>query len=383
MSSKPTIRCSELDRLLLCNGSRTITPLVEQCSSQEASDGTLVHAHIARELIINHGAHQDSEWVIAPDNLPLSASWIVRFCIREATQETPKDWNMQVEASFAYEFEQFSLSGHIDCFAVNEDATEAIGWDWKTGYDPVDAADMNEQVSGYIILLKRAYPTLRKITFKIVQPRNDEDEGFQRVSEVTVEFSDSDSLINAFEKRINAALGNPLEVNSGRAQCRYCPAAIQCPAIQKEIDLMKATLTPEIIASIQRTPNDALLGDFAVSSATLTKPFDQAKELLHARLDETATVTAGCGTVISRKIEKGSYTVEDAPRFHQELKTLLPDEARRVKVYSFSMSKIKDEIAEVFNVPKTGKASVTAESLFDAKLRQFVKQGERKKLIFQ
>lgn len=146
---------------------------------------------------------------------------------------------------------------------------------------------------------------------------------------------------------------------------------------------MKMKLTPEILAAIKATPDDASLGDFVVTAKLLDQPSKDALELAKGRLDAQGYIDAGCGTRITQKIENGAYEVPDKPKFYAELRKMIPDDDKRAGAISFSMTKTKDVIAEVMNIPKTGtKAPVTAEGVFDGVFRPLVTQGTRRKLIF-
>ena len=364
----------------------TLEPLVAVRKSDEGAEGSMIHEEIARTLIHRfkaRGPEALSEFSFNDGATNFNVQWLVDFAIREVRDAVPSDWTLLVEESYAYEFGRFILSGHIDCAAFSPDGTEAIGFDWKTGYVPVDVADLNEQVLGYIILLKRAYPKLRKITFKIVQPRNDEDEGYPRVSFVTIEFPEGDeTIVSNFEARMTAALDQPMELSTGK-HCRFCPASLQCKAQLLELERMKATLTPEDIAKVKAEPDDGLLGDWILSSKALGESFDKAKELLCERLDAKGYVDASSGVRITQVFQGGSYSFPHPYEFYEKLCGLLPNPQQRAKALSFSVTRTKDQIAEVMGIPKSGKkAPVTAETVFDAALRPLVVQGQRRKFIF-
>ena len=97
--------------------------------------------------------------------------WISDFYFSVVKETVPADWSIEVEAALAYEMplareimvpvvergqlrmepcNSFTLSGHIDCLAMSPDGTRAIGFDLKTGYDPVDIAEYNWQILGAI-----------------------------------------------------------------------------------------------------------------------------------------------------------------------------------------------------------------------------------------
>lgn len=376
---KPTLRCSSLDRLIACPGSRTLEALVNPRQSEEGNEGTYIHSEIQLCLIRDLGAINGGPIFFYDGPLFPNSQWIVGYCVRECAEKLPSDWSLEVETGLSYEFDKFILSGHIDALALSPDATEAIGFDWKSVYNAVDIAEQNEQVLGYVILLARAYPSLRKVTFYIVQPRVDEEMGFQRVSSVTIEITPG--FIANFERRIERTLAYNMSLSSGPKQCRFCPAFLQCPALIEEREEMKITVNSEMLALIQKEPDDKLIASWVVSAKTLDAPIEQAREIAKARILEKGYITDKDGLNISIKKTAGAYEVTDPDQFQKSLLTLIPVE-RLAHVTKPSVTKIKDEIAKVLDIPKTGKAAITAESLFDAKLRPFVSQGEKLQLIF-
>lgn len=382
---KPTLRSSELDRALACPGSLTLVPLVAERVSDEGNEGTAIHAAVAARIVGELGAE-----VPDFDDRPLPAvnprsQWIVDSCFRTAQEMIPQGWSIQVECAMAYEFGgHFNLSGHVDCLAISPDGESAIGFDWKSGYRPVDVAEQNEQACGYMMLMRRAYPSLKKIAFVIHQPRNDEDEGFPRTSSVALG-GDSDELEDfhdSWGQRILNALRAPMQLDTGRTQCRFCPVSYQCPAIQAELELMKHTLTAEEVATLKKQPDPAKVGDFIISARTLKEPIEGATELLHELIDKNGYVDSGGGIRITRKIEKGSYEVTDPVAFFDALHGLLPEYKDMANAVTYSMTKAKKAIADVMKIPATGRAPLTAETVFDAKLRPYTIQGDRRKLIF-
>jgi hypothetical protein len=377
---KPTLRCSSLDRALSCHGSLTIEPLVDKRDGDEGIEGTCLHHISASRFVAEYGAVGESGPTPPQANLSFS-KWISDFYVRHVAECVPSDWSMEVEAALAYEFGRFNLSGHIDCVALSPDGTEARGFDLKTGYNPVDIAEENEQILGYMVLLKLAYPSLRKITFYIVQPRNDEDEGYERVSSVTIEGSRLEAAVPTLCARINEALDDYLTLTTGLKQCKFC-IGCSCPAIREEQKLMKLKLTPEMLAEIKRTPDDAVLGDFVVIGRMLSKPLDDAEALLHKRLDEIGVVVAGNGTTITRKIAKGGYEILEPVPLYKAAKELLVTDERIAACFKPSLSSMVTQVAEVMNVPKSGKGAVTGQSIVDVQIKPFTRQGERRLLQF-
>ena len=217
----PTIRASSLDRVLACPGSLTVNAIVKPRDGTEGDEGTLCHWLSAQRIKTEMGAIGDIG--AQPRGFYPNSVWISDYYVRHVMEVTPADYSLECEAALAYEFAAgagFVLSGHIDCLALSPDATHAIGWDLKTGYDPVDCADSNWQILGYCVLLKRAYPTLESVTFYIIQPRNDEDEGYERISVVTI--TDLDAATATLATKIADAISRPLELNTTIKGCRSC-----------------------------------------------------------------------------------------------------------------------------------------------------------------
>ncbi len=382
-----TLRASELDRVLTCNGSLSLVPLVAPRESDEGYEGTAIHDAIARRLIRDFGAVPPEDGLPAPDvppgyTIPKNATWIVDWCIRHVQERVPADWTLMVELGLAYEFTRWTGSGHFDFFAISPCETKAIGGDYKSGRDPVDPADHNEQVGLYLALAKRAWPQLAHIEFDIVQPRVSEEDGFERISTVVIEGERLERLVATLDARVCAALDNAMELNSGRKQCKWCPAKLQCDATIAEREFMKVTLTPESLAAVKRVPDDQQVADWVAASKTLAKAMDEATEIAKARIKEKGFIAMSDGTQITAKEEGGAYKVPDPRAFLSAVRTLLPTDDDLAQVVTFSQTRIKDRIAEVMNVPKTGKAAVTAESVHAAHLRPLVEQGVRVKLVF-
>ena len=311
------------------------------------------------------------------------SSWIAGYYFDFVAQTVTRDWSLEVEAALAYEFDRFILSGHIDSLGMNAEGTEAVFFDLKTSYDPVDPADSNWQVLGYAVLLLKAYPDLRKLTAYIVQPRNDEDDGFARISEPMV--LEGDRLANApasLEAEINAALDDWRTLDDGPRQCKWCRCALQCPATINRRESMKHTLTDAELERIKQTPDDATLAAWVIAKRVLGRPFDDATDMAKERIAANGSLTDGT-TTITAKVTGGSYSYPDPLAFLRALRRRLPDEAQLAKAIKFSMSGARDVIAEVTGLPKTSKRGESAQAVVDAELKPLAVQGEKTVLMFQ
>ncbi len=379
----PTLRCSELDRILACPGSLTLNAIVQHRQGDEGAEGTALHYLAHTKMVDEMAAVGD---LGATPEMPASLSfsvWIADFYASFVKETVPSDWSLECECALAFEWPRFTLSGHIDSVAISPDVTEAIGFDLKSGYDPVDIAEQNEQVLGYAVLLIRAYPTLKKITFYVVQPRNDEDEGFQRVSSVTIDGAIIERAAASLETRINAALDNGMEVETGRRQCKWCSAATICPAQIQLREEMKSRLTPELLETIKAVPDDALLGDWVISGRVINRAMEDAETLLKERIAANGSLTAGDGTLVTIKKQGGSYSFPNPGAFYSATRRLLPDDETYAATVKPSVTKTREAIAKALGLPKTSSKGRSAASVFDEELKPLCEQGEKSILVFQ
>lgn len=373
-----TIRASSLDRVLLCPGSLTLVPLVAPRDGQEGDEGTALHWLAHSEMVKDMAAVGDpGPTPVMPPSLAFS-HWISDYYVRTVRDIVPADWSLEVEAALAYEFGRFALSGHIDSLAMSPDATEAVFFDLKTGYDPVDPADCNEQCFGYGCLLLQAYPSLRRVTGYIVQPRNDEDEGFQRISRPMI--LEGDVLANSIStltRRVNTALDNAMTVETGMRQCKWCPAAMQCPAQIELRKHMKATITPEYLATLTATPDDAAIAEIVMTGRTIARPLEDAEKLLKDRIRANGEAAG-----IRIMTEGGSYSYPDPHAFYRATRNRVPDDAKYAATVKPSMTALRAVLAEVTGLPKTAKKGESVASIIDSEFKPLAVQGVREKLVF-
>ncbi len=98
---RPTIRCSELDRLFSCFGARVLAALVRPRKGDEGAVGTSIHAWIARELCAKQGATAGNEIPVMPFKLTGFDAWVGKFCYEEVAVNCPAGWSLEVEGEFA------------------------------------------------------------------------------------------------------------------------------------------------------------------------------------------------------------------------------------------------------------------------------------------
>lgn len=385
MSDRRKFRASQAPQLFACAGSdelaRRIRDAFPPRETAPATAGRWCHAQGATVLIQRHQATFQGDKLDWPANFKPTGFhlWMVAFYVSAVIELSHVEMAFEVEAELEHAFDRFDLSGHIDCFAINAQATEAIGFDLKTGADPVMEAADNPQVFVYICLLKLAYPTLQKVTFYIVQPSNDGEE-IPRITDVTIEGEALDRAVAYLETELNRVCDNPHELNSdGWKQCRYCPAALVCPALAQDIESMKLKLTPEEFARIKLQPDLDDLVRIELVGKKLTPIFDSAHDELKDRMvarGVTEHTVEGARVILGEK--NGKRSIRDNAAATERLRDM-PDEVFH-RLYEFKPAAIEEELAVHYKLPKTSTKGASGKSKYRELLGDLTDQPVQKTL---
>lgn len=410
-NGKPVIRCSSLPQLIDCPASRTIAAKLGEIETDDSSswEGQWCHYQAALRFIEKNGAlpPNDPRTVdgrVVDIGLPLPripkewkpdsfAEWIVDYYHRAVMEETPGDWALAVEHEFLVEFPRFWLIGHIDEFAIAADATAANFDDLKSGSNIVDAAECNWQVVGYAALLKLTYDSLRRLRGRIIQPRVREGEG-KRISAVIIDekgiWNDegqriSDATIDTFVpllvEKIEHALDNPMLLNTGIKQCRWCVAAetLNCPAYEKEMELMKMELTPEALAAVKANPTPDTLAKWGAAKKLLEPRFKKAWELLKEYADKHGAFTSTDGIQVALKDWKGERSFTDKAAVWEQLAEALSPE-RAYACMDLSVPSVERAFAEELNLPLESKVKDSGEKQVANRFSGMITQKTGKQL---
>lgn len=389
-NGKPVIRCSGLDRLLHCHGSRTLEQRLKDFVDglMDFSDGldgdamtwrgNWCHWDSARRLVQDHGA-------IAVDGLDapvLPANWqptpwderTSQWYVDNVVELTPPDHAIYVERRFTIEFPRFVLTGQLDTYTVNPDVTEFTIDDDKTGPSEVDHAELNWQLTGYAVLLKKALPTLKKGKLRILQK-----EAENPITEVEVD--QLDGLSDYLENAINAALDARLELQTGYKACRLCPCIEFCPALRKEIEAMKHLLTEEELAALVVTPDRRQLAEVAVRGRAIAGPIARLLKTLKERVELEGSVVLADGTSV-RVIEENGRREVTAPKVaFAFVSQKFGDDDVAWKTMSMSLGTLEDELVEAGMQRKSVKPEKeTAQSWIKKTLGHLIVQKKQKEL---
>lgn len=389
MSRKPVIRCSSLDRLLSCPGSRTLIDKIVWASLDLGEEvghamtwrGNWCHWEAARRLIIEHAAFSDGP--LQPPTLPIGwvpTKWEYRsvdWFMSNLLAVTPPDHAFHVERALRWETATFILEGHIDVFSLNPEVTEVHWNDQKAGLGEVDAADINWQIGGYGALLKANYPTLKRGTARILQ-RSAE----RPVSEV--EIDDMDRLLPFLEARINEALGNAYQLSTGK-HCLYCDALIMCAsdgAVRQELEVMKLLLTPEKVEAMKVVPAIAELAELAHRCKLIQGPSEKIVEAFRDRLAGEPGQQVAFGNMVARITETpGRRTVTNTKAAFDLATTMLPEEVLWDSL-AMSLGELEDLLVEHRKMKRTSKKDESAESWIKNNMAHLIERQTNQTLKF-
>ncbi len=384
-SIKPKFRASELDRVLTCHASKLISSILPPTESTGAAlEGNWCHWTAARQLVDEQGA------TIGEGGLPDTpecddfkpngfSEFVVDYFVSEVVWET-EGMSIIVEDSLAVEFPNFRLTGHSDVLAFSADGKIAKGWDLKAGAIPVDPAEENNQMLAYMVLAYLCYPGLEEIHWSICQPKNNEDEGFERVSTVSVIGRDKlQALVDYLDRALNAVLRNPNFINSDDncgAQCKYCPAAFaaKCPALIHDLTEMKATLDAKAIAAISPELCLSELIFFDDARKKFATPFVEVTKTLKAKLltEPDQRYVAEDGRTFFIHEQNGIRKWHDPVGALKHLKTMeLPNED---ELLTINLGQLEKAIAKDREIPISGKKDVTGKTVTADEFGAFYEQ---------
>ena len=381
MLLKPEFRCSGLDRVITCHGACRLDARFPQISkdSEVSVAGSRMHAVGAKRLIAA-GALGVADPIYANDTLEGFDAWITEFWVSTVLDLVPTGWAIEVESEMSVEFPRFFLTGHLDVLALSPDGTEAMIPDLKTGYNPVDPADCNWQLAGYAALLRHTIPTIRRVKLVIVQPRNNPDEGYERVSTADVDFGDTD-VSGLIEQELNAVLDDPFTFCTAKKACAYCPFPLSCPATQALKKAMKTTITKEAFDEIAETPTLEQLAEWARDGKIIEKAVDAARENLKAGLGDQ-TITLEDGTRVYLKDSKSPRTCKNVTVLRGRVSIVVADEAKLNACFKPAFAEIEKAVAKALDVPvdSKDKAKMSGKRWVETNLSDVIEQVPTKVL---
>ena len=227
---------SSLPRRELCPGSARMEKDLPGFSTEQAAEGTRLHAEIAKA--ITEAIQTGKVPEIADETVSLMFHRFVEITffggekvdVIQAGTTLNFD-GVPVLVEYPLEFRYCGIvqySGTADVLIVTNDRVIVI--DWKTGRIQVEEAEKNIQTAGYALAAMQMFH-LEKASVYIYNPVIGQD--------THAEFADK-AAIAKYIIGVIARCGSPeAALVPGEEQCRYCKAAYHgtCPALAKTAEL--------------------------------------------------------------------------------------------------------------------------------------------------
>lgn len=318
-------RPSSISRLLGCPGSVQLiarSPRETRKSSVYATEGTVAH-QVAQDALL--GKRQPEEWVDRIVDIPgpdggkwvpqhdgKKAGWLVDAEMAEAVglyvDEVAKRWTPDTMQYIEHGLTLGALDPTDPIFAENRGTADAVLADTRRGRltivdlkygKGVMVAGDSPQLKNYALMGLIAFGTgggWSEVETVVVQPRATDER--QRIKSIVHDPAD---LLTDFLGKLGEAMHRsldpdpPLNADPTGAWCRWCPAKVTCPALQREAtDLARdafaampplgalsdlGALPPAVFVGTQDQPRPAATppkGTIVLPPATVLDPGDIA-----------------------------------------------------------------------------------------------------------
>lgn len=316
----------------LCAGKYQLeSTMPKQPSGPAAELGNRIHAHIA-------SLHTRQK--LAP--LPEEELEIANLCIEEHGQVVSAlNTGKAILRSVVEERIWFKTlwSGQIDRIDWFSENT-ALVTDYKSGRIAQSSAAENLQLRAYAVLVKHAYPKLKRIYACIIQPMAGEA--------ATIASYDEKDLEEA-SRQIASIVERAYQPNAPRTPnpdaCKYCRAKTVCPETQQLSSGLVAASTIQVPAL-----TNTLLSEY-LEKAEIVEDFiealkSEAKKRLIAG-DEIAGYRLSAGVK--------TRSVSDADAAYQKIRDIVPAE-QFAKACKVSVPKLEEIIGKALDIK--GKAAI-------------------------
>jgi CRISPR/Cas system-associated exonuclease Cas4 (RecB family) len=229
---RPLTSASNLLRRQLCPGSANLEAKAPpQIDSDDATEGTMLHAMIAKEdFNVTH--------------LTSDQAYCLRFC-RDTVKELEEEHLNTESLTTLIEQELYwerpdNVFGHADLITHDDDL--AIVVDYKFGRLPVETAEANMQLRAYACMAASNFG-FSNVLAVIIQPRA---EGADRITMSIYGAEDFKQARKEIKAILEASKDPKAKRNPTVEGCRYCRAKANCPELSKQTDEI-AIVSPKAI----------------------------------------------------------------------------------------------------------------------------------------
>ena len=332
------IRASEVERLLACPKSWSLSGEIPDKPTADSERGTALHGYI--ENFLKYGEKQRNP--LKPEDVE-GVEWLV------GEVSNIIDFAKRVKSDVFFEERFFYadlFAGKPDLFIKYGDGTADI-IDYKFGVQPVTQAQDNKQLATYAVILKKNFPEITSFNVHIFQPfaigGARETHGLLTDRDVAVFEKELLQLAKVVFKE-NA----PLAKNTGE-YCQFCKAREICPLTQKSfVEIAHGENTGELSTI---SPDQITLSN-ALKAAQMIEKYKKARtqadrlcEALEAKIVALAQELGGIeGLEIKTGARRESWNAWELSR--AIVKDKLLTEHQAWECASLSKSTLINKIAE-------------------------------------
>ena len=288
---RPLTSASNIHRRAACPGSASAEHGLPNEESVAASEGTMLHSHMADPTLDrSHLTPEQLKTLAAAEEGDAQIAEIVAAAVARRGD----DWNgeftqgVEVELWLRKGIKPI-FGGHTDLWRYYPSAKVLVIIDYKFGRNPVEEAESNLQLRAYACMGADKWDC-DHVLVAINQPR------LSFENRLTIAEYNRDALkqskaqlLEIFDASHNKD-GTPLENaprNAGESQCRYCRAQLQCPTYQEKYTFLAADANMSKEAFVQNRlmrMNDEELDKVYTACKFASLVQDSAKEEILRRI---------------------------------------------------------------------------------------------------
>jgi hypothetical protein len=226
------------------------------------------------------------------------------------------------------------FTGQADYTRIRASGEEALIIDFKTGWDKPPIPESNHQLKSLAALRRMANPGIKKFTLQIISPHYD----FQA-------YEMDEAMLDRYEQALRGLL-NQLKKEQvpvpGR-YCKHCLGFLICPAVRKNMALIKLTKEADFPMTLPTGAKGArILEELKVLEAFTRKCYEHYKIVLFNEPD----AIPGWSLVPGDKVR----TFKPAKKIWEKMQKLLGD--KLLDAVSISVTKAENFLPEGEKIPE-------------------------------
>jgi CRISPR/Cas system-associated exonuclease Cas4 (RecB family) len=260
---------SGIHRIAACPGSWRLEKGQPDTTSAESESGTRIHAWLAGEAKFDTLTEEEKEIGQLCETV---AARVVGRWERDVSDSLPSAQIREKRNWFVVD-EVRVMSGQADLIVLN--GGHALILDYKTGRGEVEDPSMNLQLRTLAVLVDQ--DELESVTVGIIQPLATSEPKLCRYDRAALAIARQEIL-----SILSIARNPDAPLIPGERQCKYCRAALVCPARRQEFEKLALTTIHETGLTVSNQDLAALLD----KCGTATKLIAQIRAEAYRRAEE-------------------------------------------------------------------------------------------------